>query len=106
MSILKRRKSMSSYLLHHTKFIVPHNIDQIIETIVLKPHGNSKFKETFRPTMHSMNEDCKAKVQNDSRPARYVINKFENADIFFQRDTDSVVPRKTRQTNTQPFSQI
>ena len=99
MSILKRLKSMSSCLLHHTKFIVPYNIDQIIETIVLKSHGNSKFKETFPLTMHSMKEDCKAKVQNDSRPARFIINKFENADIFFQRDTDSVVPRKTSQIN-------
>lgn len=99
MSILKRLKSMSSYLLHHTKFIAPYNIDQIIETIVLKPHGNSKFKETFRLTMLSMKEDCKAKVKNDSRPARYIINKFENAGIFFQRDTDSVVPRKTGQIN-------
>lgn len=47
--------------------------------------------------MHSVKEDCKAKVQNDSRPARYIINHFENAKNFFQRETDSVVPRNSRQ---------
>ena len=88
---------MSSYLLHHTKVIIHYSIDQTIEDIVLKPHGNSKSKETFRPTMHSVKEDCKAKAQNKSRPARYIIDDFENAENFFQRETDSVVPRNPRQ---------
>ena len=93
----KKLKSMSSYLLHHTKVIIDYNIDQTIEDIVLKPHGNSKSLETFRPTILSVKGDCKAKVQNDSRPARYIIYDFENAEIFFQRETDSVVPRNPPQ---------
>ena len=93
---------MSSYLLHHTKFIIDYNIDQTIEDIVLKPHGNSKSKETFRPTMHSVKEDCKAKVQNNSRPARYIIDDFENAEKFFQRETDSAVFRNPRQIYNLP----
>ena len=47
--------------------------------------------------MHLVKEDCKAKVQKDSRPARYIIYDFENAEKFFQRETDSVVPRIPRQ---------
>ena len=47
--------------------------------------------------MHSVKEDCKAKVQNDSRPARYITDDFENVEKFFQRETDSVVPRNPRQ---------
>ena len=47
--------------------------------------------------MHSVKEDCKAKAQNKSRPARYIIDDFENAENFFQRETDSVVPRNPRQ---------
>ena len=47
--------------------------------------------------MHSVKEDCKAKVQNNSRLARYIIDDFENAENFFQRETDSVVPRNPRQ---------
>ena len=93
----KKLKSMSRYLLQHTKFIIHYNIDQSIEDIVLKPHGNSKSRETFRPTMHSVIEDCKAKVQNDSRLERYIIDDFENAENFFRRETDSVVPRNPRQ---------
>ena len=93
----KKLKSMSSYLLHQTKVIIHYNIDQTIEDIVLKPHRNSKSKETFRPTMHTVKEDCKAKVQNDSRPARHIIDDFENAENFFQRETYSVVARNPRQ---------
>ena len=47
--------------------------------------------------MHSVKEDCKAKIQKDSRPARCIIDDFENAEHFFQRETDSVVPRNPRQ---------
>ena len=43
--------------------------------------------------MNSVKEDCKTKVQNDSRPAEYIIDDFENAENFFQREADSVVPR-------------
>ena len=93
----KKLKSMSSYLLHHTKVIIHYNIDQTIEDTVLKPYGNSKTKETFRPTMHSVKEDCKAKVQNNSRPTRYIIDDFENAEKIFQTETDSAVFRNPRQ---------
>ena len=55
----RKLKSMSSYLLHHTKVTTQYNINQTIENIVLKPHGNSKFKETFRPTMHSVKDIVK-----------------------------------------------
>lgn len=89
--------SIWEYNIHFKKVIIYYNIDQTIEDIVLKPHGNSKSKETIRPTMHLVKEDCKAKVQNDSRPARYIIDHFENAKKFFQRETDSVVPRNSRQ---------
>ena len=58
----KKLKFMSSYLLHHTKVIIHYNVDQTIEYIVFKPHENLKSKETFRPTMHLVKEDCKAKV--------------------------------------------
>ena len=47
--------------------------------------------------MHSVEEDCKAKVQNDSRPARYITDDFEYAENFFQRETDSAVPCNPRQ---------
>ena len=40
--------------------------------------------------MHSVKEDSKAKVQNDLRPARCIIDDFENAGHFCQRETDSV----------------
>lgn len=89
--------SIWEYNIHFKKVIIYYNIDQTIEDIVLKPHGNSKSKEAIRPTMHLVKEDCKAKVQNDSRPARYIIDHFENAKKFFQRETDSVVPRNSRQ---------
>ena len=76
---ISKLKSMSSYLLRHTKLIIHYNIDQTIEDIVLKPYGNSKFKETFRPTMHSVKDNCKAYIQSNSRPARYKNDYFENA---------------------------
>ena len=88
---------MSVYLLHHTKFIIPYNIGQIIEAIVLKSHGNSKSKDSFRPTMHSVKEDCKVKVQNNSRPARYIIDHLENPEKRLERDNGSVVLRKSHQ---------
>ena len=47
--------------------------------------------------MHSVKEGYKAEVQNDSRPPRYITDDFENAENFFQRETDSVVPHKARQ---------
>ena len=48
--------------------------------------------------MNSVKEDWKVKVQNNSRPARYIIDDLENAEKRLERDNGSVVLRKSHQT--------